>query len=166
MPNIELKILIGSLIAIDIVIVVVFIYLVNKLKYFRKSETLEKEIGLFESLISDSEKIADQFRSQLETKNLLIKGLNAKLEEKISALNLLLNRADALLSSYRDENKILDLARSNTDNHRTAVVSLAREGYRAEEISEKLSLPKSEVKLLLDLHEEFKKLQDEDDVPL
>ena len=164
MSYIELQILIGCLITVDVAIIVVFICFIKRLKYFSKSMTLEKEIGLFESLIADSEKAADHFRAQLEAKHLLIKSLEQKLDSKIAGLNLLLNRADGLLSSYGKEDVLFTSTSAITDTHRSAILSLAQEGCKPEEIADKLSLSKGEVKLLLDLKEKFSKLQSEESV--
>jgi len=163
MLPIESHILISGLIVVDITIVVIFIYLLKRLNYFRKSVSLEKEIGLFESLIADSEKAAGQFKSQLEEKHLLIKGLEEKLNEKISGITLLLNRAEALLSTYGKEDYGPAPPHMVADAHRERVISLAREGCRSEEIAQKLSLPMGEVKLTLDLNEKFLKLKNEGD---
>ena len=58
MPLFELKYLIVSLMAIDMVIIIVFILLIRRFKYLNRSVSFEKEIELFESLISDADKMA------------------------------------------------------------------------------------------------------------
>jgi len=158
----EIQILIGSLITVDIAIIALFLYFIKRLKYLNKSMTLGKEIGLFESIIMDSEKAADQFKAEIEAKHLLIKTLNEKLDSKITNVNLLLNRADALLSTYGKENFLSPSTLALNDTHRLAIISMAQEGYKAEEISDKFSLPVGEVKLLLDFKEKISRLQREE----
>lgn len=161
MSYLELKILIGGLIAVDVAIVVIFIFLVKKLKDFGKRLALDKEIGLFESLIADSREIASEFTDQLESKHHLIKGLNERLDSRISGLNVLLNRADALMSVYGGHEGNHPSPHVDPAAKNAAVLSLAKEGRSVEEIEETLSIPKGEAKLLLELNEKLSKLRNE-----
>lgn len=157
----DLQTLIGCLIIIDVTIVVFFIVFTKKLKHFNKQAVLEKEIELFESLIADAGKMADQFRSQLEEKHRLIKGLNEKLDRRIISLNVLLNRADIQISSIGNKQSPGSFSPVIPGAQQSEVISLAKEGFGPEEIAKKLLIPPGEVKLMLDLNEKFSKMQDE-----
>ena len=148
----------------DIAIIAVFVYGVRKYQHFRKRNSLEKEIGLFESLVSDSEKMAAQFKVQLEGKHHLIKGLNEKLDKRIAGLSLLLNRADAVLSTYGKDAAGSETGPAVPVAQHAEIFSLAKEGYRPGEIADRLSIPKGEVKLLLDLNSKFSRMRNEEGV--
>jgi len=160
MSSMELKILISGLAALDIAIIVVFLLFVRKIRSIRQRVSLEQEITLFESLVVDSEKTASRFKAQLEAKHQLIQSLNAKLDKRISGLNLLLNRADAMLSTYSGEEEDREGHAADAGPQHERVLSLARTGCSAETVAEKLSIPVGEVRLLLDLNDKIARLRD------
>ncbi|MEE8398741.1 MAG: hypothetical protein V3S89_07030 [Desulfobacterales bacterium] len=157
----ELKILIGGLIIVDVAIVVIFIFLVRKLKDFGERLASDKEIGQFESLIADSSKIASALTTQLESKHQLIKGLNEELDNKISGLNLLLNRADARMPGDDRQGGSHTSPPVDPAAKQAAVLSLAKKGRSAAEIEKALSIAKGEAKLILELDEKLSRLRNE-----
>jgi DNA-binding NarL/FixJ family response regulator len=164
MPLFELKYLIVSLMAIDMVIIIVFILLIRRFKYLNRSVSFEKEIELFESLISDADKMAGEFKDQLEEKFLLVKRLNKKLDKKIVSLNVLLNRADAFLSSPLGQEKGDDAKPVSLSARQTKILSMEKEGTGVEEIADRLSIPKGEVQLILDLSKKFSEIHDKEGI--
>ncbi|MBW2001250.1 MAG: hypothetical protein JRI30_01885 [Deltaproteobacteria bacterium] len=153
MSFIALKPLILAQIGIDIIIVIAFILLIRRLKPSHKGKSFDKVIKIFEPLLTDTDKIAGQFKEQLEEKHLLIRRLNEQLDKRIISLNVLLNRADVLLS-HNDKPVSLD-------SQQTEIISLAEKGHRAEEIATLLSIPEGEVKLVLDLKKKFSQIDSE-----
>jgi len=155
MSFIELKFLILAQIGIDIIIIIVFIFLVRRLRYANKDKS--KVVKVFESILTDADKIAEQFKEQLEEKHHLIKRLNEQLDKRIVSLNMLLNRADILLSHGRQSAEVNDNPVS-LNRQQTEVIELAKEGHRVEEIANMLSIPKGEVKLVLDLKKKLSQM--------
>ena len=146
----DLKFLMFMQIGIDVAIVVVFILLIKKLKTFKRDSSLNQGLTIFESLLTDADNTAIQFKEQLAEKNLLINKLNKKLDKKIMSLNVLLNRADALLSdqiqtSDAGEPSILSVSQEKE------IIRLAQKGHNLESIADMLSIPKGEVMLVLNL---------------
>lgn len=158
MAFIELKSLILAQIGIDIIIVVVFIFLIRRLKSSHKGKSFDKAVKIFEPLLANADKIAGQFKEQLEEKHLLIRRLNEQLDKRIISLNLLLNRADVLLSRRRGKADVSNKPVS-LDSQQTQIIGLAKEGHRAEEIATILSIPEGEVKLVLDLKKKFSQIE-------
>lgn len=161
MSFIELKFLILAQIGIDIIIVVAFIFLIRRLKSSHKDKSFDKLVKIFEPLLTNADKIAGQFKEQLEEKHLLIRRLNEQLDKRIISLNVLLNRADLLLSQRRRKADVNN-KQVSLDSQQTEIIGLAKEGHRAEEIASLLSIPEGEVKLVLDLKKKFSQIGSEE----
>jgi len=157
MSFIELKSLILAQIGIDIIIVVVFIFLIRRLKSSHKGKSIDKIVKIFEPVLTDADKTAGQFKEQLEEKHILIRRLNEQLDKRIISLNVMLNRADLLLSRRRQKADVNDEPVS-LDSQKTEIIGLAEKGHRAEEIATLLSIPEGEVKLVLDLKKKFSQI--------
>jgi DNA-binding NarL/FixJ family response regulator len=116
-------------------------------------------------LLIDADKISGQLREELEEKHQLIKGLNEKLDKRIMSLNVLLNRADATLSSYdmgsADANDNLVSLKSQEKE----ILRLAREGCDLEKTARILSIPKGKIKLVLDLKKKLSRIGSKEGVP-
>jgi len=151
MSFIDLKFLILAQIGIDFAIVIFFVLLIRKLRPINNAKSLHKGTKMFESLLVDADKISGQLREELEEKHQLINGLNEKLDKRVMSLNVLLNRADALLSSYdrgpadAKDNPIFFKSQEKE------ILKLAKKGIDLEKIAQILAIPKGEVKLVLDL---------------
>ena len=147
----ELKFLIVTQIGVDILIAVFLIFLVRRLRSIRNSVSVDKPAEIFESLLRDADKMAGRFKGQLEEKHRLIKSLNEQLDTRIVSLNILLNRADVLLSLKSEKGDESRGEPVSITEQRTKIIELANKGNRAEKIAHMLSIPKGEVKLVLDL---------------
>ncbi len=158
MPFIELKFLVLAQIGIDIAILIAFIFLVRRLRHPNKEKPFDKAIKIFESLLTDADNIAGQFKEQLEEKHHLIKKLNEQLDKRIISLNLMLNRADALLSSHGKDAAALNGNPVPPGIQQAEIMELAKKGRNLEEIAHLLSVPKGEVKLVLDLKEKLSQI--------
>ena len=155
MSFIHLQSLILVEIGIDIAIVALIIFLFRKSKKPEKDQSLDKEIKIFESLIADASKAATEFEEQLAGKHRVIKGLNEELDKRVNSLNLLLNRADLLLSSHAKKVGESNGKHAFLKKREKEILMLAGEGHKIEEIASKLSIPKEEVRLVLDLKKRF-----------
>jgi len=155
MSIIELRFLILAQLGIDIVLILVFIMVIRRLRSFNQSKSFVKTIKTFQSFVSDADKIADQFNEQLTEKHQVIKRLNEQLDKRIGSLNILLNRADIMLSSEGEDVPGHNNRDNASNNHQTEIIRMAKEGCKLEEISGRLSIPKGEVKLVLDLKKTF-----------
>lgn len=154
----ELKFLTFTQLGIDLIIVIVFIFLIKRFKHFNKGPSFDRPTKVFESLLIDAEKMAGQFKGQLEEKQRLIQSLNEQLDKRIISLNVLLNRADVLLSSQGEGAVESHENRSTIDGQQTEIIKLAREGQSAEKIAQILSIPQGEVRLVLDLKNKFSQM--------
>ena len=150
MSFIELHYLILIQIVIDIAIIIVFLAVIRRLQNPRKGPPLDKAAQVFESLLVEADKTGQQFKDQLEEKHSLIKSLNEQLDKRILSLNVLLNRADVLLSRH-GRNAYAQTNSAGHDSHKGKIIELAKKGYKAEHIAKKLAIPKAEVKLVLDV---------------
>ena len=154
----ELQLLMFAQIGIDIIIIVVFIFVVRRLRYPKKGKSFDKTVRILESLFTDADKIAQQFKVQLEEKHHLIKRLNEQLDKRIGSLNGLLQRADAVLSSHTQQEADAECNPLSLNGQERQIISLAGEGYGLEEIAKRLSIPKEEVKLVLDLKQKLSQI--------
>ncbi len=148
MEFMNLKFLIFTQIGIDIVIIVVFILLIKKISFFKRDSSFNKGLKKYESMLCDADRISEQFKEQLEEKKHMIKMLNQHLEERITSLNIMLNRTDALLFHNRQYDNV---DRGSLDNQKKEILKLEKQGHSSEQIADALSIPREEVMLVLDL---------------
>jgi hypothetical protein len=153
----DLKLLIFVQICIDFAIIVVFIFLLRRLAALNKDSSMHKGLQIFESVLTDAEKAAAQFNKQLEEKKELINKLNTKLEQKIMSINVLFNRADALLKDHLqvgvDQKKP-----AISSSQEKKIIKLAKAGRDLETIADTLAISKGEVMLVLDLKKKLAQL--------
>jgi hypothetical protein len=105
----------------------------------------ERLMGLLEPLLVEADRTARAFDAQLQEKNRLIQQINERLDSRIISLNLLLNRADACGCGTSAKTP-------HVYDQQEEIIALDRAGMDAETISSRLSLPRGEVDLVLDLH--------------
>lgn len=148
MEFIELKFLIIAQIGIDIAVIIVFIYLIRKFSFFKRNSSLNSGLKIYETLMTDADRISGQFKDQLEEKKHMIKKLNQQLDKRIKSLNVMLNKADALLFDNRRYG-ITD--QGSLGSQKKEILKLAKQGSNIEYIADTLSIPREEVMLVLDL---------------
>ena len=148
MEFINLKFLILTQIGIDLVIIIVFILLIKKTSFFKRDSSLNKGLKLYESMLSDASRISEQFKEQLEEKKYMIKMLNQHLEKRITSLNVMLNRTDALLFHNRQYD---NMDSGSFDNQKKEILQLEKQGHSLEQIADILSIPREKVMLILDI---------------
>jgi len=148
MEFIDLKFLILTQIGIDLVIIIVFILLIKKTSFFKRDSSLNKGLKLYESMLSDASRISEQFKEQLEEKKYMIKMLNQHLEKRITSLNVMLNRTDALLFHNRQYD---NMDSGSFDNQKKEILQLEKQGHSLEQIADILSIPREKVMLVLDI---------------
>ena len=151
MFNFDIKLLITLLVGIDIIFFVGFIVLIRRFSLLRRNFRFEKEIKIFESMVRDAEHLSNQFNAQLNEKHRLIKSLNQKLDRRIDRLNKTMNRSDILIETRQDRFEPAPESQQTPESKRNRILSLARKGCDAQEISRRLSISKGEVMLVLNL---------------
>lgn len=131
--------------------------------------------GLFEPLLEESKQTALRFDEQIKEKKRLIKELNDALDSRIISINLLLSRADSQQkkledrqSRIREQHEISTAFTSNTDplnaqvdDQQNRILSLYYQSLDVDTIARKLSIPKGEVQLVIDLKERFDAMEKE-----
>ena len=151
MSEFDLKYLITILISIDILLMAVCVFLILKIRLIPKTEVFERGIKIFESMLGDADEVSGQFQEHIRIKYSLIKNLSVQLDNRIDRLNVLLNRADILLSEGRSVPKV-NPPPGSILNRQNEIVELAGKGCSVEEIANRLLIPKGEIKLILDLN--------------
>ena len=86
------------------------------------------------------------------------------MDKRIVSLNVLLNRADAFLSSPLGQEKGDDAKPVSLSARQTKILSMEKEGRGVEEIADRLSIPKGEIQLILDLSKKFSEIHDKEGV--
>jgi hypothetical protein len=155
MPVIDVQVLIFAQIGIDIAIVILFLFMIRRFRHNNRAKAFHKAVTILESLLTDADKLARQFDDQLEEKHRLIKKLNEQLDSRINGLTMLLQRTDTMLSSPLQGVADSQGTLHSLNTQAQEIMGLAKSGYGLEEIAEKLSIPKEEVKLILDLREKL-----------
>lgn len=120
-------------------------------------ESMTRVTEILEPLLRDADRTAREFEVQIKEKNRLIKNLNQRLDNRIISLNLLLNRADACLTGGYDEPEAWD--QDAVYDQQDAIFEMHNRGHGADRIAEKLSMPRGEVELVLELKKKFLKME-------
>ncbi|WP_300668912.1 hypothetical protein [Desulfoluna sp.] len=108
-------------------------------------------LSLLEPVLAEAKSVADTFDGHVAEKRLLVTELNENLEKRIASLKLLLNRADALMNRQHTNAAEEENAEQRISESRQKILHLATQGFSVDQISERLTLPKGEVALVVGL---------------
>lgn len=130
-------------------------------------ESAREILDLLEPLVTESRKAALSFDEQIREKRKLSRDLNDALDTRIISINLLLSRADSLQKKLEDRQHTIQqpapvfnsapspFRESNVLDQQNQIIDLYRQREDVDTIAEKLSIPKGEVQLVIDLKEKF-----------
>ncbi len=129
-------------------------------------ESAREILDMLEPLVMESKKAALSFDDQIREKRKLSKDLNDALDTRIISINLLLSRADALQKKLEDRQRTLQhepvlktvhspFRESNVVDQQNQIIDLYYQKADVDSIAQRLSLPKGEVQLVIDLKEKF-----------
>jgi hypothetical protein len=158
-----LKYLILIQISIDLVIFVVFIFLVIRLRSFNKDTSLNEMLKRYELLLTEAADMSVKFNEMLQEKRDIAKKVNEHLDKRISSLNAMLNRTDALLFNHRLSNQE-ESVKHNIKSHNEEIIKLAEKGFDPDFIADSLYISKEEVMLVLDLKKKISKIKRKEDI--
>lgn len=140
---------------IDFVLVLMILLLVRRMKAgMRREAVIEASrqlIAMIEPLVKETHSVAGLLEDQLKEKKQLVSRLNEDLDSRIASLNLLLNRAGAFLDGTPGKSR----GRVQLSKQQDAILTLYNQHHDVESIAKMLSLPKGEVKLVIDLKAKF-----------
>ena len=123
-------------------------------------------LDMLEPLVEESRKAALSFDQQIREKRKLSKDLNDALDTRIISINMLLSRADSLQKKLEDRQQmiqqmapvvstVLPPGEINIVDQQNQIIDLYHQRKDVDTIAEKLSIPKGEVQLVIDLKEKF-----------
>lgn len=124
----------------------------GRLRREAAQEAARQVIALLEPLLKEAKVTASTFDDQLKEKARLIRSINERLDNRIISLNLLLNRATAKVS---DTSEDAEQVEGHFYDQQEAILKLYGENCEPEEIARKLSIPRGEVDLVIDLKKKF-----------
>ncbi len=178
---------IGIQFIIDLFIILCFLIFVKRVANMKASnhftensriaqetteDTANEIIEMLEPLVKESKATADSFDKQIKEKRKLINELNESLDSRIISINLLISRAEAAKEDLRnlkmevDRKSIQPLpVTQSPDLNRTvldqqnSIIDMYNNGFDLDSIVSKLSMPKGEVKLVIDLKEKFREME-------
>ncbi len=138
-----------------ILVFMILFYLKNMKTSIRKDvsrQAVEHVLDMIEPLLKEANDTAQMFDHQIKEKNHLIKNINDKLDSRIISLNLLLNRSETYLAegngySINENDHVYDQQQS--------VIDMYDRGINSEDIASKLSMPRGEVDLVINLKKKF-----------
>ena len=124
-------------------------------------------IEMLEPLVTESRKAALSFDEQIKEKKRLLKELNDALDSRIISINLLLSRADALQNKLEERQnqtrQSFPLAndfnlKSSSEaviDQQNQIIEMYNQNFDIDSIAQRLSIPKGEVQLVIDLKKRF-----------
>ena len=119
-------------------------------------------IEIIEPLIKESKKVALTFEEQIKEKKRLIKELNDALDSRIISINLLLSKADALqkkMEEKQNRSRFQSFSASTVFDQQNQIIDMYNQNFDVDSIAQKLSIPKGEVLLVIDLKKKFVALE-------
>ena len=143
-------------------------------------EAVEQMIATIEPVLKEAEKKSKAFSEQISEKNERIIAINESLDKRMISLNLILSKIEKVLNTpperiddlYSASEKAQRTAARRTPpapaqdfaadvdkeegyNQKEAIIALSEKGLDADTIARKLSLPKGEVELVLELRKKM-----------
>ncbi|MCK5350675.1 MAG: hypothetical protein KAJ25_14855, partial [Desulfobacula sp.] len=128
-------------------------------------------IEMLEPLVKESRKAALSFDEQIQEKKRLIKELNDALDSRIISINLLLSRADALQKKLEERQNqanqsfplpdysILKSSSNVVLDQQNQIIEMYNQDFDIDSIAQRLSIPKGEVQLVIDLKKKFVEME-------
>ena len=160
MASLDLKlIMVLILVGLDLAMMVGGILLLKRFRAVGKSESIRKSAELLESLIAEGEKMADEWRSELAEKRLLLKTLNEAWDNRITSMQRLLKKAQALQDPQRPN--LVSRNPGLLKGRGKQILLLTKQGCTVDDIAERLALPKAEVNLVMELEKRLSQIQHE-----
>lgn len=143
-------------IVLDLFLVVLVLLFIRSYRSGLRREAAQdaarQVIVLLEPLLKEAKSTAATFENQLKEKARLVRSINERLDSRIISLNLLLNRATALVS---ENTKNEAPAQNHIFDQQEAILKMYGENHDPEEIAKRLSMPRGEVDLVIDLKKKF-----------
>jgi flagellar motility protein MotE (MotC chaperone) len=129
-------------------------------------EVLTETSEMIEPILEASKDAAMEFERLVQEKQTLTRKLDQSLDSKIISINLLLSRANTLYTQLENQhNSLLNalpkggsaLFQQETDvlDQQQRIIDLYYQKMDVDTIAERLSIPKGEVALVIDLKEKF-----------
>jgi len=128
-------------------------------------ESAREILDLLEPLVTESRKAASDFDEQIREKRKLSRDLNDALDTRIISINLLLSRADSVQKKLEERQVTTQQSApaltfppfraSNVLDQQNQIIDLYHQRQDVDTIAQKLSIPKGEVQLVIDLKEKF-----------
>lgn len=119
-------------------------------------------IEIIEPLVKESKRVALTFDEQIKEKKRLIKELNDALDSRIISINLLLSRADALqkkMEEKQNRSRFQSFSASTVFDQQNQIIDMYNQNFDVDSIAQRLSIPKGEVLLVIDLKKKFVALE-------
>lgn len=114
-------------------------------------------IEMLEPLVKESQKSALNFDRLIKEKKRLIKELNDALDSRIISINLLLSRSDALQKKIQEKHvqSNLNVSSLSVSDQQNQIIEMYNQNFDIDSIAQRLSIPKGEVLLVIDLKKRF-----------
>ena len=131
------------------------------------TESARGIIDMLEPLVKESRETALRFDEQIREKRKVSKDLNDALDSRIISINLLLSRAEAFQKKLEEQQESIRQSapivkpfhvherESNVMDQQSQIIDLYYQKADVDTIAAKLSIPKGEVQLVIDLKEKF-----------
>jgi cytochrome oxidase Cu insertion factor (SCO1/SenC/PrrC family) len=118
-------------------------------------------IELLEPLVTESKEAAISFGKQIKEKKRLIKELNDALDSRIISINLLLSRSDALQKKLEERQRqpIVNSSSIAVLDQQNQIIKMYDQHFDIDTIAQRLSIPKGEVQLVIDLKKKFVEME-------
>lgn len=151
MTTIDLRLLIVAQLGMDVALIFLFVFLLRKMRVWTLMQKSELKLKRVESVLKDVDHIAEKFQAQLAEKSEHITRVNERMEHNMGRIQCLIEQAETLASTREAGPESMGSVAMPVRARKVRIMTLAGKGLGPAEIAARLSLPKEEVTLVLDL---------------
>ena len=160
MDAVYLKTYIIIQLVIDLIFIVGVLFFLLRVRKDLEYKIVTQSFSSLKKIIfpflSEAKKVSEEFDFQVKEKRKIVKQLNETMEAKITSLNFMISRADAIVNTMSVKENLNE--EQHLENAEEKIITLYEKGYSNSEISEITGVTEGEVSIIVSLRQKIDSL--------
>jgi len=160
MDAVYLKTYIIIQLVIDLIFIVGVLFFLLRVRKDLEYKIVTQSFSSLKKIIfpflSEAKKVSEEFDFQVKEKRKIVKQLNETMEAKITSLNFMISRADAIVNTMSLKENLNE--EQHLENAEEKIITLYEKGYSNSEISEITGVTEGEVSIIVSLRQKIDSL--------